>query len=92
MLASSVCYDKSAVEVGSAFSAFLKHLNTRNLALALLVALALLTPTRQENSELTDSVPKNATKVGVTIHDSGFLPDALTLPGTQDIICFRQGL
>ncbi len=75
MLASPVCYDRNAVSSGSMFFVFLKHLNARNLALVLFVALALLTPTRAEDPERTGAVPKNAAKTGVTIHDFGCLPD-----------------
>ncbi|HZR05817.1 MAG TPA: hypothetical protein VFA61_08325 [Candidatus Udaeobacter sp.] len=92
MLASQVCYDKSAVGSGPVFSAFLKHLNTRNLALVLFIAMALLTPTRAEEPELTSPAPKKTAKSDVTMHDSGFLPETLMLPAAQDITCVRQGL
>lgn len=51
MLASLVRYDKSAVESISLLSAFLRHLNTGTLALALFVALALLTAARGKEPE-----------------------------------------
>ncbi len=46
LFASPVHYDESAVESVSVLSAFLRHLNTGNLALALFVALALVATTR----------------------------------------------
>jgi len=46
MLASAVHYNKSAVGSVSVLAVFLRHLNTGTLALALFVALALLTAAR----------------------------------------------
>jgi hypothetical protein len=93
MLASPVCYDKSAVSSGSVFSAFLKHLNARNLALMLFVALAFLTPTQARESKATGCpLPKNVAKTELTIHGSGVLPETVMLTATRDVTCFRRGL
>jgi hypothetical protein len=51
MLASSVHDDKSAVRSASVLPVLLKHLNTGTLALALFVALAVLSATRGNEPE-----------------------------------------
>jgi hypothetical protein len=81
--------NKSAVKSESEFPAFLKHLNTNNLALSLFVALALLTGTRGKESVETSRC-KEYNRDSVIIHDSAFSPDRLTLPHAQEAACFRQ--
>jgi hypothetical protein len=51
MLASSIHDDKSAVRSASVLPTLLKHLNTGTLALALFVALAVLSATRGNEPE-----------------------------------------
>jgi hypothetical protein len=51
MLTSSVHHNESAVRSAGGLSIFLRHLNTGTLALALFVALAVLTATRGNEPE-----------------------------------------
>ena len=60
----------------AALSRLLKHLNTGTLALAMFVALALLSSTHGKNSQTRES----ATKTEVVIDNFSFSPKTLTLP------------
>ena len=64
----------------SVFSPFLRHLTTGLLALAMFVALALLSTTRRKESESRRSAPTKATKSEVIIDDLSFSPDTLRSP------------
>ena len=57
----------------------LKHLNTGTLALAMFVALALLSSMQGKDSQTRKSAPVNATKTEVTIDNFSFSPNTLTL-------------
>jgi plastocyanin len=72
-LLSPVRYDKSAIESVSVLASFLRHLNMRTLALALFVALALLTTMRGEEPATRESAPAKATTTEV-IDNFSFLP------------------
>ncbi len=67
MLASAIHYNKSAVGSVSVLAAFVRHLNAGTLALALFVALALLTPARGKELEARVSAHATDTKSQLTI-------------------------
>ena len=67
MLASAVHYNKSAVGSVSVLAVFLRHLNTGTLALALFVALALLTTTRGKEAETASSAHARDTDSQLTV-------------------------
>jgi len=67
MLASAVHYNKSAVGSVSVLAVFLRHLNTGTLALALFVALALLTAARVKEPEARMSAHARDTESQLTI-------------------------
>jgi len=62
MFASPVHHQKHTARRVSTHSPILKHLNTGTLALAMFVALALLSPIRGKEPETKDSAPGKATK------------------------------
>lgn len=57
----------------------LKHLNTGTLALAMFVALALLSSTRGKDSQTRESAAAIATRTEVAIDNFSFSPNTLTL-------------
>jgi hypothetical protein len=67
MLASAIHYNKSAVGRVSVPAAFVRHLNANTLALALFVALALLTAARGKEPETTVSVHARGPESQLTI-------------------------
>jgi len=67
MLASAIHYNKSAVGSVSVLAAFVRRLNAGTLALALFVALALLTPARGKELEARVSAHATDTKSQLTI-------------------------
>jgi hypothetical protein len=67
MLASAIHYNKSAVGSVSVLAAFVRHLNMSTLALALFVALALLTAARGKEPETTVSAHARGTESQLTI-------------------------
>jgi len=79
MFASPVHHQKHTARRVSALSPILKHLNTRTLAFALFVALALLSSTHGKDSQTRESAPVKATKTEVAIDNFSFSPNTLTL-------------
>ena len=67
MLASPVGHNKNALGSVPLLSVFLKHLNTGTLALALFVALAVLTTTRAKEPETASSAHARDTDSQLTI-------------------------
>jgi hypothetical protein len=80
MLASAVHYNKSVVDNVSVLAVFLKHLNPGTLALALFVALALLTTTRGKEPETRVSAHARDAESQLTIK-----PCDAWLPTKQEV-------
>jgi hypothetical protein len=79
MVASAVHYNKSAVGSVSVLAVFLRHLNTGTLALALFVALALLTAARGKEPEARMSAHARDTESRLTMRPCDTsLPDTAT--------------
>ena len=66
-------------------SPFLRHLNTGTLALAMFVALALLSTIRDKDSETKKSAPTKAKKTEGIIDNLNFSPDTLRLPAVLEV-------
>ena len=64
---------------------FLRHLNMGTLALAMFVALALLSTIRSKDSATRRSAPTKATKPEVIIDNLSFSPDTLRLPASLKV-------
>jgi len=75
MLAPPVHHQRHTAGRASALSRILKHLNTGTLALAMFVALALLSSTHGKDSQTRES----GTKTEVVIDNFSFSPKTLTL-------------
>ena len=73
-------YRKPATRWVTVLSPFLRHVNTRTLALFLFVALALLTTMRGKEPETRESAPAKATKTEVVIGNFNFSPKTFTVP------------
>ena len=71
---------KDAVRFKSAFCPFLKCLNTRTLAFALVIALALLTSIRRAERGAKESVLSENAKTEVVIDNFSFSPGAISVP------------
>ncbi len=80
MSASPAHYRKPATRCVTVLSPFLRHVNTRTLALFLFVALALLTTMRGKEPETRESAPAKATKTEVVIGNFNFSPKTFTVP------------
>ena len=79
MFASPIHHQKHTARRLSALSPILKHVNTGTLAIAMFVALALLSSTQGKDSQTRKSAPVDATKTEVTIDNFSFSPNTLTL-------------
>jgi plastocyanin len=79
MLASPIQHQKYSARDSFAISPILKHLNTRTLAFAMFIALALLSSTHGKDSQTKESIFAKA-KTEVTIDNFSFSPNTLTLP------------
>src|ERR1700736_718303 len=71
---------KHAVRIKRTVSPFLRYLNTRTLAFALVIALALLTSIRRTEREANESALLKNAKTEVVIDNFSFSPDTLTVP------------
>ena len=80
MSASPAHYRKPATRCVTVLSPFLRHVNTRTLALFLFVALALLSTMRGKEPETRESAPAKATKTEVVIGNFNFSPKTFTVP------------
>ena len=80
MSTSPAHYRKPATRCVTVLSPFLRHVNTRTLALFLFVALALLTTMRGKEPETRESAPAKATKTEVVIGNFNFSPKTFTVP------------
>jgi plastocyanin len=67
----------------SVLSPFLRHLTIGTLALAMFVALALLSTTRGKDSKTRKSAPAKGTKIEVISDNLSFSPDTLRLPAAD---------
>src|ERR1700745_3049593 len=79
MFASPIYHQKYPARCVSALSPILKHLNTGTLAIAMFVALALLSSTQGKDSQTRESAPVKATRTEVAIDNFSFSPNTLTL-------------
>jgi plastocyanin len=79
MFVSPIHHQKYTARRVSALSPILKHLNTGTLAIAMFVALALLSSTQGKDSQTRESAPVKATKTEVAIENFRFSPNTLTL-------------
>ena len=79
MSASPTHYRKSAASCVSVLTPFLRHVNTRTLALAMFVAFALLSSTRGKESEIRDLASVKTTKTEVVIDNFSFSPKTFTV-------------
>jgi hypothetical protein len=68
----------------------LRHLNAGTLSVVLMIALALLNAVRGTESTSRASVVDNAMMAGMAFTDSRVELKRSTLPGVQEITCFRQ--
>ena len=80
MFASPVHHQKHTARRVSVLCRILKHLNTGTLALAMFVALALLSSTHGKDAQTRRSAPVKAIKTEVAIDNFSFSPNTLTLP------------
>jgi plastocyanin len=71
---------KHAVRIKRAVSPFLRYLNTRTLAFALVIALAVLTTIRRTEREAKESALSENAKGEVVIDNFSFSPGTLTVP------------
>src|SRR5207244_5138891 len=85
MFASPLHHRKRTVRRVSVLCPLLKHLNTGTLALAMFVAVALLSSTRGKDSETRGSTPVKAIKTEVVIDNFSFSPNTLTLPARATV-------
>jgi plastocyanin len=70
----------------TAWSPFLRHLDTCTLAFVMFVAFALLSSIRGKESEIRDLVPVKDAKAEVVIDNFSFSPKTLTVPVGATVI------
>ena len=85
MFASPLHYQKHTARRVSVLYPLLKHLNTRTLAFAMFVAVALLSSTHGKDSETRASAPVKAIKTEVAIDNFGSSTNTLTLPARATV-------
>ena len=85
MFASALHHRKHMARGVSVLCPLLKHLNTGSLALAMFVAVALLSSTHGKDSETRASAPVKAIKTEVAIDNFSFSPNTLTLPARATV-------
>jgi|ERR1700730_5295615 plastocyanin len=79
-------YQKRIAERVTAWSPFLRHLDTCTLAFVMFVAFALLSSIRGKESESRDLMPVKDAKADVVIDNFSFSPKTLTVPVGATVI------